>query len=259
MPPSCFNAPTHPRTPRRQSDEEQNAHFEKRKASWGSLRRFFHACGRYLLLNVLVEELVDVPEEPMVRLEGVYNLMGLIEALLLSMAMTPLQALQSWARDDSFSWGLSPLQVFCQKFAAYSLLVTMGACLVNLFLITAFYVYLHSIHDTRIRLEVKLLPIYGLPFLFFLSSVFSGLVWTICYVTITVGWELAVFSITVISFCCLVGLPLLAYLFFWRLPAYRRGAHAAKEPAAGKGSEELVMKLRAVLEKALEPPLPGRR
>ncbi len=253
--------PPHPPPPAAsQSFEDQNAYFEERKASWGSLRRFLHSCGRFLLLNVLVEELVDVPEEPLARLEGVYNLMGLIEALLLSMAMSPLQAIQGWAREGSFPWGLSPLQEFCQKLAAYSLLICMGGCLINLFLITSFYIYLNAIHDTRIRLEVKLLPIYGLPFLFFLGSVFSGLVWTVCYVTITVGWELAMFSVVVISFCSLVGLPLLAYMFFWRLPTYRRGAHASKEPDAGREGEELLRKLRDVVVKEMgrAPPLPGR-
>jgi hypothetical protein len=94
-------------------------------------------CGKYLLLNVLVEELVDDAEEPMKRLESVFNLVGLVEALLLSMSITPFQDMKNWARDETnFAWGLSPLQGFCQKLGAYSLLITMGCCLVNLFLVT---------------------------------------------------------------------------------------------------------------------------
>jgi hypothetical protein len=57
-----------------------------------------------------------------------------------------------------------------------------------------------------------------------------------------------------------VGLPLLAYMFFWRLPTYRRGAHASKEPDAGREGEELLRKLRDVVVKEMgrAPPLPGR-
>ena len=75
----------------------------------------------------------------------------------------------------------------------------MGCCLVNLFLVTNLFIYLHAIHDSRIRLEVKLLPIYGLPFLIFICSVFAGLVWCICYITVVVSWELALFSIVIVG------------------------------------------------------------
>lgn len=105
----------------------------------------------------------------------------------------------------------------------------MGACLINLFLITAFFIYLNAIHDGRIRLEVRMFPIYGAPFLFFLTSVFAGLIYVVCYVTVVIAWEFALFSVVVISTCAAIGLPLLAYLFFWRLRKYRRRAHEKEE------------------------------
>jgi hypothetical protein len=47
----------------------------------------------------------------------------------------------------------------------------------------------------------------------------------------------------------LVGIPLLAYLYFWRLPTYRRAAHLKREEPK---SLELLRRLRDVLERELD-------
>jgi hypothetical protein len=98
---------------------EQDVYYDAWWEKRSSIQRFFLNVGHYLLLNGMVVELVEDEAEPLKRLTDVYNLVGLIEALLLSMGITPLQDIKNWARDDNIPWPLSPTQAFCQKFGAY--------------------------------------------------------------------------------------------------------------------------------------------
>lgn len=82
----------------------------------------------------------------------------------------------------------------------------------------------------------------------FITSVFAGLVWTVCFVTVMTYWEVAVFSVIVLMGCSVIGIPLLLYLFFWRLPTYRRAKHAKEQDS---GSTEMLEKLRDALVREL--------
>ena len=58
-----------------------------------------------------------------------------------------------------------------------------------------------------------------------LFSVLAALVYAICYVTVTVDWQYAVFSMAMAGTVTCVGLPLMSYLFFCRLRSLKR-SHA---------------------------------
>ncbi len=113
------------------SIKEQDALFTSWKAELSIVPRALYWFGRVICLNIFVEDLVDGVEESIKRLESVYNLIGLIAALLLSMGIGPFQDFPQWVRVGSFSWGLSPFQVVCQQLSAYALLAMMASCLVN--------------------------------------------------------------------------------------------------------------------------------
>ena len=87
---------------------------------------------RYLLLNKLFEVLAEGSEDGIKNIQDTYTFLGLVEALLLSMIITPVSSFDSFLKmpdpSDSFKNGVAQL-------AIYAVTLAMGISFLNLIII----------------------------------------------------------------------------------------------------------------------------
>ena len=169
---------------------------------------------RYLSLNVLVETLSDRDiYGDLSALTGVYNLIALIEALLLGVGIGPFMDMNNLNE----TYGDVPLV----RFNNVMIMCVMGFSLINLCIIVLLTFYISSVHRARRHLEVRNFPLFGLALWCVVFSVITALLWTIanCYLTLPPGY--AYFAAAVVALMVIIGAPLLMYGFFFRLPAMR--------------------------------------
>jgi len=175
---------------------------------------------RYLSLNVLVETLTDRDiYGDTTALSGIYNLIALIEALLLGVGIVPFSDM----RNINETYGDTPLV----RFNNVMIMCVMGFALVNLCIIVLLSFYISAVHRARRHLEIRNFPLFGLALWCVVFSVIAALLWTIanCYLTLPAGY--AYFAAAVIAFMFFVGLPVMIYGFFFRLPAMRMAPDTA--------------------------------
>lgn len=228
---------------------------ELHDASGKSCTTVLWVAWRYLSLNVLVETLTDRDiYGDLGALTGIYNLIALIEALLLSVGIAPFMDM----RNITQTYGDTPLT----RFNNVMIMCVMGFSLINLCIIVLLTFYITAVHRARRHLEIRNLALFGTALWCVVFSVVSALLWVVanCFLTLPYGY--AYLAIGLCAVLAVIGAPLVIYSFFFRLPAMRTDpgeAHNKRHDLLPSPSDEYVKvtdlmrcELEAIIAKAGE-------
>ena len=104
-----------------------------------------------------------------------------------------------------------------------SIMLMVSFSIGNLTLIVLMSFYISAVDRSFRHHEIKHWPLFGLPILLMIASIFAFLLWKIanCFLQLPSGYGW--FSVFVTSACLFVAAPALAYGFFFRLNAKRHG------------------------------------
>jgi hypothetical protein len=157
----------------------------------------------------------------------VYTFIGLVEALLLSMIISPVSNFGSFMATA----GMSEMQQVAAFLAVYAIALAMGIAFLNLIIIIVLYSYLSGVHPDHLEEEVRALPVFGVPAVALVCSVICFLLWFLCFTFVTVNWVMPVIVLVVCVAAGIVFLPVLVYLFVFRLPYLSRKKNAQRKKA----------------------------
>jgi hypothetical protein len=175
----------------------------------------------WILFNWIVADLVDDNAEKkdlLSNVDTVYNVVGLISALLLSLGITPFVSLGDW--HDRF--GSSPAFVTF----ALALMFMMGVLFLNLIIILVCMTYLHSVASRPgvTPLDVKdraySLPVFGIPICLFTWGVWSCLVWLLAWIFLFLpAW----YAYTIIAVGIIPTIVFFGFLGAWVVHRVQKG------------------------------------
>jgi hypothetical protein len=198
-----------------------------REAYKGLVKYVFYPIFRYLLLNILFEVLAEDEGQGLRHLQEVYTFIGLVEALLLSMIISPVSNFGSFMASPD----LSQLQQAASYAAVYAIALAMGIAFLNLIIIIVLFSYLSGVHPDHLEEEIKALPVFGVPAVALVCSVLCFLLWFLCFTFVTVNWVMPTIVLAVCIGAAVVFLPILVYLFVFRLPHLSRRTNAQRKRA----------------------------
>jgi hypothetical protein len=191
-------------------------------------RNFFFPMFRYLLFNILFEVLAEDGEEGIRHIQEVYTFIGLVEALLLSMIITPVSNFQAFTQN--VEGDLKKAAVYA---AIYLVVIAMGIAFLNLIIIVVLYAYLSGVHKDHLHEEVKSLPVFGVPAVALVASVSCFVLWFVAYVFVVVDWIMPTIVFSVVGVTLLFMVPIMLYLFIFRLPHLRRAENERRKVLLG--------------------------
>lgn len=171
---------------------------------------------RICTLNFLCEVLVaDGDEAGGERLKQMYELLGLISALLVGISISPTLDMHNWLvpADDP---GLSESRPVAIA-AVIALFCVMGFSIFNIMYVTVITVYLNVIAADELQSEVTNLPVWGIPILAFVGTILAAFIWVCLYLFIQFPFyalPIAIWFGTVMT----LFFSLQFYLFVFRLP-----------------------------------------
>jgi hypothetical protein len=194
----------------------------------GLVKWVFYPTFRYLLLNVLFEVLAEDEGQGLRHMQEVYTFIGLVEALLLSMIISPVSNFGTFMATPG---ELSTLQQAAAYTAVYAIALAMGIAFLNLIIIIVLFSYLSGVHSDHLEEEIKALPVFGVPAVALVCSVLCFLLWFLCFTFVTVNWVMPTIVLAVCVGATMVFLPVLVYLFVFRLPHLSRRENARRKKA----------------------------
>jgi hypothetical protein len=209
---------------------------------------------RYASLNILVENLEERSQYGEISsLLGIFNLVALIEALLLGVGIVPFSDMARIVVE----FGDTPLTRFNNVMA----MCIMGFSFFNLCVIVMLSFYITAVHKARRHLELRNFPLFGIPLLLVVGSVFAALLWCIanCFVQLPGGYGW--FALTLIAVCVAIGVPVILFAFFFRLaekrtdPGDHHNVRHGLAPAPAEPSSKLTDLTKADLDAILREAL----
>ena len=143
----------------------------------------------------------------------VYNLVGLISALLLGMGITPfIDVGNVYEKYNSTQPDLTRLTI-------WSIFFVMGLSMSNLCFITASVLYLNAIDERLLHDEVRDFPIFGIPILLMIFTILASLLWVVAFIAVSLPREYSVPVAIICGFVVILSIPIMAFLR-WYLPQH---------------------------------------
>ena len=174
---------------------------------------------RFGMLNIIAEHVTNDTngkhhEEGIRRYIDLMNLLGVVSALLLSVATAPLTTLNTWGISYPSIAGRDQTV----RAAIASLVLLFLACVANLLMVAVNTVFFLSIKDKDAAYtEIRTFPLFGVPIVAAICQ-FVCLLWFFCcYLFIIAD---AVFGYAAVGLCAalvIVGVPIWSAMFCLRL------------------------------------------
>ena len=180
---------------------------------------FVYSFLRFGMLNIVAEHVTNDSngrhhEEGIKRYIDLMNLLGLIAALLLSVATAPLVTLNDWNVADP---GISGRDVTVRS-AVVALIFLFMACVANLLMVSINTVFFLSFKDKDAAyMEIRTFPLFGVPIVCAIAQ-FICLSWWFCsYLYITTDPLFGKVAVGLVASVALVGIPIWSTMFCSRL------------------------------------------
>jgi hypothetical protein len=200
--------------------------------------RWFRFCKRVfsiLSLNALCETLVQDGNTD--RIASMYELLGLVCALLVGVVVGPMTEVHSWIQPPqtgaSSGSGTGsnassasdavflPIDRPAAMWGVVSLYAVAGFSMFDVICVTVGIVYIQSIPPEEVKKEVHTVPLFGIPVLIFVATIVSVLSWVCAFLFIQLepyAWGISMWFTT----CLFLFFIVCVWVFGVRLPGKLR-------------------------------------